>query len=119
MKKNTSLILIVAAIFSLAIFLNCKGGAKASPEMTGFMSMIQDKDGDLEKALIKYGVDSEKAGNITLDVAPYTYSTPTITKTEAKDKQTCHVINMKHGMANSNYEICWENKKITSFKEAK
>lgn len=115
MKQNILKGILITTI-SLSIFLSCGGTAKTSPEMKGFMSMIKGQDGDLKKALIKYGMNEDKADDFALMKAPYIFTDPSIKKTEKKNNMDCYLMNMKHGIVDSDFEICWKNKKITGIK---
>ena len=113
--KRTSVIgfLIVAA----SLLAYCGGGGNASPEMKGFMGMITGGDGDIGKALKKYGAPAKIVDNSSLDL-PYMYSDPSVASKSAKDGGECYVMTVQHGIAESKLEICWKDKKITSAKEA-
>ena len=64
-------------------------------------------------AAAKYGYEADE---IPLDL--YDLKEPSVKKTEQEGANTCYLVNIKHGMIDSNVKICWNTGKIVSIEDA-
>lgn len=77
-----------------------------SPEMKGFMAMLDGKDGSASKALKKYAVPAKQND----DLGMYTLREPQVTGTEKQGGNTCYTMTSKAGMMDHTTKVCWNAK---------
>jgi hypothetical protein len=77
-----------------------------SPEMKGFMGMLDGKDDSAGKALKKYAAK----GKETDDLGMYTLQDPKVTKSEKVGALTCYTMESKAGMMEHTTKLCWNDK---------
>jgi hypothetical protein len=80
--------------------------ADVSPEMKGFMAMLDGKDDSAGKALKKYAAKGKEKD----DLGMYTLKDPKVTKTEKVGANTCYTMESKAGMMDHTTKLCWDAK---------
>ena len=101
----------ILVVCGLAFICGCEKGAEVSAEMKGFMDTLSTSKGITQPAE-KFGF---KADDIPLDL--YELKEPKVTGTKTVGKSTCYTMNVKHGMVDSNVDVCWEAGKVVNIKE--
>ena len=77
-----------------------------SPEMTGFMAMLDGKDGSARKALKKYGEAAVQSD----DLGMYMLQDPKVTKSEKVADQQCYTMQSSAGIMKHTTQLCWDGK---------
>ncbi len=98
-------------IFSLCMLIaSCGSKVEIDPNMQSFMDEIKSSK-NIMKPMEKFAADPA----IETDLDVYELSEPTVSKIEEKEGHTCYIMNVKHGILDSNCEVCWKDGKIQSF----
>ena len=79
------------------------GSVEVSPEMKGFMAMLDGGDSSAGKALKKYGIKNLKDA----DLGMYTLKDPTVTKSEKVGALQCYTMVTAAGMMKHTSKLCW------------
>lgn len=89
--------------------------AKVNPSenMKSFLAMFNGNSKAVKEALNKYG--KEELDRHDMDM--YNLMEPTVLSTEIKDKREKYLIQVKSGVTNRQYEIMWEDGKISEIKD--
>jgi hypothetical protein len=77
-----------------------------SPEMKGFMSMLDGSDGSAGKALKKYGAPSVQKN----DLGMYSLKNPKVTKSEKLGVMQCYTMESEAGIMKHETKVCWDSK---------
>ncbi len=85
------------------------GAVAPTPEMTGFMAMLDGKDGCASKALKKYGATKPVQDD---DLGMYNLEKPKLIKGEKVGAQQCFTMETAAGMMKHTTVLCWEGGKI-------
>lgn len=102
--------LVVLGCFLVAVVARAedKKAPAVSGEMKDFMKLLDGTEKGVNAALKKYaapGVDTSKMGGIMV-------REPKVIKAETKDGQTCYTVEVKSGILERTYLICWKDKQI-------
>ena len=113
MKKtylNKIMVICLFTILSLS-FISCGSSVEVSDEMKAFMSAI-DSTNSMDDAAETYGYSNED-----MPLGYYEVKEPTITGSNIEGETTCYDVNVKHGLVDSNINVCWEEGRIVSITE--
>jgi hypothetical protein len=77
-----------------------------SPEMKGFMAMLDGKDDSAGKALKKYAAKGKEKD----DLGMYTLKDPKVTKSEKVGANTCYTMSSTAGAMDHTTKLCWNDK---------
>ncbi|MCH8905249.1 MAG: hypothetical protein IIA45_15225 [Bacteroidetes bacterium] len=112
MKKLLSTLFMGALFVS---FMSCGGGGsvEVSAEMQEFLDEISSSS-SIVTAAGKYGYGYEEAGEEDIPLDLYELKEPSVKKKISILGQTCYQVNVKHGVFDSDFLVCWEDGKIVS-----
>mgnify|MGYP006286327633 FL=1 len=94
-----------------AISFSCASGPEVSPEMQGFMDEIS-ATGSMIDAAEKYGYNAQE---MPLDL--YELKEPTVKKVTKDGEKVEYLVNIKHGLIDSDVIVVWKDKVIVNIKE--
>ncbi|HKK58446.1 MAG TPA: hypothetical protein VJ937_03135 [Salinivirga sp.] len=94
-----------------AISISCSSGPEVSPEMQGFMDEIS-ATGSMIDAAEKYGYNAQE---MPLDL--YELKEPTVKKVTKEGEKVEYLVNIKHGLIDSDVIVVWKDKVIVNIKE--
>ncbi|WP_462280280.1 hypothetical protein [Salinivirga cyanobacteriivorans] len=94
-----------------AISFSCSGGPEVSPEMQGFMDEIS-ATGSMIDAAEKYGYNAQE---MPLDL--YELKEPTVKEVTKEGEKVEYLVNIKHGLIDSDVIVVWKDKVIVNIKE--
>lgn len=103
MKKNLFILALAFIMFA------CGSSVEVDPNMKGFMDEISKNKGMIE-AVEKYAADP----SMETDLDIYELKEPTVTAKTEKEGKTCYKMNVKHGIIDSDCEVCWKDGKVQS-----
>lgn len=108
MKK--ALFLFAAVAFFL--MSSCGSSVDVDPNMEAFMKKI-DSTNSMSDALNEFAANND----VESDLEYYELKDPTVKEVSEKDGQTCYKMNVKHGIVDSDCNVCWKDGKIVSITE--
>ena len=100
-----SMMIVIAAAFSLSSCGESTPAVEMSAEMTEFVGMIKGTSDDVTKALEKFAANDEVKDN---DMGMFDLKDPKVT---AKTGD-CYTAEFAAGITTRTYEICWADGKI-------
>jgi len=78
---------------------------ETSPEMKDFLSMLDGSNGDVKKALKKYGGKTTQNNAIGM----YAFKDPKVTKSEKLGTMQCYSVESTAGTAKHATRFCWDS----------
>ncbi|MCT4583012.1 MAG: hypothetical protein N4A35_16485 [Flavobacteriales bacterium] len=104
-------ILSLVTLGSVLFFASCGGAEKIEVDtnMKAFMSKIEASKSMMD-AMEEFGANP----NLETDVDLYELKEPTVKSVSEKDGLKCYLMNVKHGLIDSDCEVCWEKDKVKS-----
>jgi hypothetical protein len=114
--KTLAALVFVGAVAALSLpdgSAADKKSPKLSAEMKDFMKHLNGTEKGVDAALKKHvaeGVD-------TLDIKGIQVREPKVTQSEMKDGMTCYTMEVKSGILERTYRVCWKDQKIREIKQ--
>ncbi|AUP78233.1 hypothetical protein [Flavivirga eckloniae] len=109
MKKSS--LLLSSLILTICLFVSCGSSTEVSPEMQGFITAISSTK-SIDKAAEKYGYSNDE-----IPLGYYELGEAKVTSSTVQGTKTCYALNVKHGLVDSDINVCWEGAKIISITE--
>ncbi len=108
MKKSS---LLLALVLTINLFVSCGKSIEVSSEMQGFINAIVSTK-SIDDAAAKYGYKNDD-----MPLSFYELGEAKVYASSVDGTKTCYDLNVKHGLVDSNINVCWEEGKIVSITE--